>query len=461
MTKRKAAAVGLAAASGLGLLIANFASTDSAQAAETYSGVATHFDGVGQAGSGCGIPPAQIESTNFVALNVYDTPGKFADNLPRPIPNDRSDIKGIWDNGRNCGRWVKIKLSDFCSVPNSGAPGAGICKGGEWKPDEYNGATLNAVVTDSCGDGNEWCRSSKYHLDLSRSSLSKFTLGGKPVGDLDSLGKWNNREIDWSFIPAPDYTGDIKIGFARDAKKDYSPVLITNLPNGIHGVEFFDGSAWKQASTTGDNGQRWEIGPDSAAGGHYRIRVTDADDKLLGGEREYSFNLPDGCAPCSSLYTGVSYTTSGGDTGKPTAAKSDKPSGPSAPTSTPDATKATAPSADGPTPSPASAPAKSGTPGCSADMKMTNSWPGGFTAEITVRNGGTPTKGWKTTWTWPNGERAADHWRAILTQSGRTVTASNASYNGSLAASASTTFGVTVRGGAAKSVPSVSCVAGG
>ncbi|MEU6285305.1 cellulose binding domain-containing protein [Streptomyces sp. NPDC047028] len=458
--RRKVAAVGLVAASGLGLLIANFAGTDSANAAETHSGVATHFDGVAPDGGGCGIPPAQIESTNFVALNVWNTPGKFAADLPRPVPADRADIKGDWDNGLNCGRWVRIKLSAFCSVPNTGAPGAGICKGGTWKPDDVNGATLDAVVTDSCGDGNEWCRSSKDHLDLSTSSLSQFTLDGKQLGDLEKAGKWNNREIDWSFIPAPGYSGDIKIGFARGAKKDYSPVLITHLPNGIHGVEYFDGSAWKQGNMTGDNGQRYEIQPDSAAGGHYRIRVTDADDKPLNGGREYSFALPDGCAPCSNVYTGVDYTTSGGGTGGAPAAPSAGSSGsgsgsPSAPS--PSASASATANGTPPAAAPAPTPQAAGATGCSADMKITKSWPGGFTADVTVHNGGAAVRGWKTSWTWPDGLTVSDSWRTVLSRSGNTVTASNAPYNGALAASASTTFGMTVRGQAPASLPSPSC----
>ncbi|MER6463356.1 cellulose binding domain-containing protein [Streptomyces sp. NPDC001228] len=436
------------AASGLGLLLTSLLGPGDAQATETNSGVATYFDATGQDGLGCGVPPAQIESTNFVALNVWNSPGNFATNLPRPVPASLGAVRGVWDNGLNCGRWVRIKLSDYCTVSNGGEAGAGICKGGEWKADEYNGATLDAVVTDSCGDANEWCRSSKYHLDLSHAALSAFTLGGRKVGDLESLGKWNNREVDWSFIPAPGYTGDIKIGFAKDADPYYAPVVITHLPNGIHAVEYFDGSAWKKGTMTSDNGQRYEIQPDSPARDHYRIRVIDAADKLLAGGREYTFGRPGGCAPCSAPYTGVRYTTSGGGPSVP-------PTGSSSPRAN---TASPSPSADpSPSGSMSTGPTTDAATGCSARMAVTTSWNGGFTTEVTVRTGSTASKTWKVSWTWPGHQLATAHWNAELVTSGRSVVASNAAYNGSLAASSSTSFGMTLRGDVPTVMPQPHC----
>ncbi|MFB6982324.1 hypothetical protein [Streptomyces scopuliridis] len=274
-----------------------------------FTGVATHFDKTGDAGGGCGVPPAQIESKDFVALNVYDVPNNFSPSLPRPAPEA---LKGAWNNGLNCGRWVEIKLSDFCTTANGGAAGQGICRGGAWKRDKFNGATVKAIVTDSCADPNEWCRSDRNHLDIARGSLGRFTLNGSPVGDLETMGKWNNRRIEWSFIPAPDYRGDIKIGLAKDASKWYSPVVITNLPNGIRGVEYLENGTWKKAQMTGDNGQRYEIQPTSAARATFTVRITDAHGKPLNNGREYSFKQPS-CAGestrCDGLYTPVSYTT--------------------------------------------------------------------------------------------------------------------------------------------------------
>ncbi|MGW8667659.1 cellulose binding domain-containing protein [Streptomyces niveus] len=287
-----------------------------AAAAETYGGVGTWFDKVGDTGGACGVPPDQIESQNFVALNVWDMPNDFADApSPRPIPADKSNIKGMYDNGLNCGRWVRIKLSDFCDVANGGAPGAGICRGGTWAPDRYNGATLNAVVTDSCGDGNEWCRSDRNHLDVSRHGVGGFTMpDGTPAGDLIGAGAWNNRKVDWSFIPAPNYRGDIKLAFAEGAERYYAPLIISNLPNGIHGVEYFDGSTWQRAKMNGDNGQRYTIDANSAAKTSYTVRVIEANGQLLNGGRQYTFGRADcaqGSGKCSPSqnYNPVTYTT--------------------------------------------------------------------------------------------------------------------------------------------------------
>ena len=38
---------------------------------------ATHFDGLGSPYGGCGLPQAELESPDFVALNVYNTPGDY------------------------------------------------------------------------------------------------------------------------------------------------------------------------------------------------------------------------------------------------------------------------------------------------------------------------------------------------------------------------------------------------
>ncbi|MFJ7062928.1 hypothetical protein ACIQVA_35520 [Streptomyces microflavus] len=275
---------------------------------DAFQGVGTHFDKTGDDGGGCGVPPAQIESENFVALNVFDTPGAFAPSLPRvPVPDS---INGVWNNGLNCGRWVEITLGDFCTVANGGAAGQGICRGGKWKQDQFKGATLKAVVTDSCGDPNEWCRSDRNHLDIARGGLARFTRDGRPTGDLETQGAWNNRKISWRFIPAPGYQGDVKIGLAKNASQWYTPVIITNLPDGIRGVEFQENGTWKKAKMTGDNGQRYEIQPTSAERTHFRLRITDAHGKLVNQGRAYSFRAP-GCttSACSALYTPVTYTT--------------------------------------------------------------------------------------------------------------------------------------------------------
>ncbi|RQW96652.1 glycoside hydrolase family 6 protein [Micromonospora inaquosa] len=71
-----------------------------------------------------------------------------------------------------------------------------------------------------------------------------------------------------------------------------------------------------------------------------------------------------------------------------------------------------------------------------------NDWPGGFTANVTIKNVGDPLNGWTLGWTFPNSsQRVQQGWSATFTQSGSQVTARSMSYNGTLATGASTSIG--------------------
>jgi cellulase/cellobiase CelA1 len=73
---------------------------------------------------------------------------------------------------------------------------------------------------------------------------------------------------------------------------------------------------------------------------------------------------------------------------------------------------------------------------------VTNQWPGGFGANVTFTNtGSTAINGWNLTWTFPNGQTITQLWNGNYTQSGGTVSVTNASYNGTIAPGGSTNFG--------------------
>ncbi|MEN3361270.1 MAG: hypothetical protein V7637_5252, partial [Mycobacteriales bacterium] len=238
---------------------------------------ATHFDGLGQPYGGCGLPQAELDSQDFVALNVYNTPGVY-DFFPRPMPAGDPKI-GIWNNGHNCGRWMKVTIGDFCTGTNDGAPSQPFCRNGSFGSDQFNGATLNMLVADSCGDSNAWCRDDPYHLDLVTSSLSRFQLNGAATTGLPN--KWNNRHLSWSFIPAPNYTGDIQIGFLQGAQRFWGALSVSHLPNGIHSVEYFQNGAWVPAQMDADMGQAFITSGLTAGGSDFQIRVRDVNDALL------------------------------------------------------------------------------------------------------------------------------------------------------------------------------------
>ncbi|MEU4740994.1 cellulose binding domain-containing protein [Actinosynnema sp. NPDC023658] len=95
--------------------------------------------------------------------------------------------------------------------------------------------------------------------------------------------------------------------------------------------------------------------------------------------------------------------------------------------------------------------------GCTATYKVTNSWQGGFQADVTVANtGSTATRGWQVSWTLAGGQSISQVWNGTLTTSGSTATVANVDYNGALAPGASATFGFTA-GGSPGTTPVPTC----
>ncbi len=395
------------------------------------TGNATWFTGLGSPYGGCGLPQAALDSQNFLALNVQNSPGVYT-NLPRPIPAaDASEI-GMFDNGLNCGRWVQVTIGNYCTGTNDGAPNQPFCRNGSWVADQFNGATLDMIVGDSCDDGNAWCKDDPYHVDLAQASLNLFQLNGQPVGDMYP-NSWNNRQVSWQFIAAPNYTGDIKIGAIQGAQTYWPAIAISHLPNGIHGVQYLANGSWVSAAMDSDQGDDYIIGPTTGtgtAGTQYQIRVTDASDNLVNNGEIYSFSLPADCTNgCGPAYTPISYTSSSG--GGPSPSPSPSPS-------------------SSPSASPSPSPTGSATPGgrCALTSSIVTSWSGGYQVQFTVTNSGTaPITGWQAGFSFGDtAESITSSWNAAITTSGAKVTASNASYNGSLSTGGATTWGIVVTG---------------
>ncbi|HLG77621.1 MAG TPA: cellulose binding domain-containing protein, partial [Ktedonobacteraceae bacterium] len=76
--------------------------------------------------------------------------------------------------------------------------------------------------------------------------------------------------------------------------------------------------------------------------------------------------------------------------------------------------------------------------GCRVHYAITGQWPGGFGADITITNTGTTAwNGWTLTFSFANGQTITQLWNGTVSQSGSSVTVTNVSYNGSVAAGAS------------------------
>ncbi len=350
------------------------------------SGYATNFTDLGKPYGGCGVPQERLESPNFVALNVQHTPNDYKSHLARPI-EDSSKI-GEWDNGRNCGRWIRVSLAQHCrGGSNSGVPGTDYCAGGKMQDDESTGATLDFIVADSCQDGNRWCRDDRYHVDLATGSLPQFQKDGRRISTI-TAESWTNPTVTWKYIDAPNYKGDIKIGFVKNAELFWPAIMITHLPRGIHGVEFSAGSTWKAARPNGDNGQVFVL---EGAKAPFRIRIRDASDELLAGGRIYEFGFP--CkGPCPDPYNPVTYKTTDGS------GQIDDPTEQKTPPKVDDDKSPDKNDSDEAANDKVSPPIAGGSGALKASLSTRSSWATGICVDIKVTNTGSSTvNGWGVT----------------------------------------------------------------
>lgn len=101
-----------------------------------------------------------------------------------------------------------------------------------------------------------------------------------------------------------------------------------------------------------------------------------------------------------------------------------------------------------------------GEPGdCMATYNITNSWQGGYQAEVTVMNHGTtPLTGWHVDWTVPAGQTINSVWNGALTVNGTTATVRNADWNGTVAPDGSQSFGLSANAPAGSPAqPTLTC----
>jgi hypothetical protein len=85
-----------------------------------------------------------------------------------------------------------------------------------------------------------------------------------------------------------------------------------------------------------------------------------------------------------------------------------------------------------------------GSGGCSVTYTVTNQWSGGFQADVKLTNtSSSGWNGWSLGWSFTDGQKITQLWNAAYTQNGSAVTATNASWNGTVAAGSSVDFGFT------------------
>ena len=96
--------------------------------------------------------------------------------------------------------------------------------------------------------------------------------------------------------------------------------------------------------------------------------------------------------------------------------------------------------------------------GCTATFRSVNAWQGGYQGEFTVLNNSSATiNGWNVQFTLASGQTLAQLWGGRPTPTGSTVAVANETWNGTLAASGTTTFGFIVNGSVNTPPAAVTC----
>jgi pectin methylesterase-like acyl-CoA thioesterase len=86
-------------------------------------------------------------------------------------------------------------------------------------------------------------------------------------------------------------------------------------------------------------------------------------------------------------------------------------------------------------------PSQAAVTGCQVTYTVGSQWPGGFTADVVVKNLGDPVNGWALSWSFGAGQGVTQAWNATVSQSGPAVTARNVEHNATIATNGSAGFG--------------------
>ncbi|QMU74016.1 glycoside hydrolase [Streptacidiphilus sp. P02-A3a] len=98
--------------------------------------------------------------------------------------------------------------------------------------------------------------------------------------------------------------------------------------------------------------------------------------------------------------------------------------------------------------------------GCTAAYSVSSDWGSGFNGSVTVTNTGTAaTKSWTVSWTWPGSQQITNLWNGSYTQTGTSVTVTNAAYNNAIAVGGNTSFGFGASYTGSNTAPTLSCTA--
>jgi hypothetical protein len=138
-----------------------------------------------------------------------------------------------------------------------------------------------------------------------------------------------------------------------------------------------------------------------------------------------------GVTPTPTPTQGITPTPTPTQTPTPTPTKGVTPT--PTPTQTPTPTRGVTPTpTQGITPTPT--PTSTSSSGITVTYQLSSQWPGGLSVNISITNNGTTAvNGWTLQFTFPGDQQITQLWNGSYTQSGKQVTITNLSYNGTIA----------------------------
>jgi hypothetical protein len=235
-------------------------------------------------------------------------------------------------------------------------------------------------------------------------------------GSSTASGIWHSTNSGAGFTKLSSATAAINLGFGKSGGTGgYLALYAIATVNGVQGVFRSD-----------DTGATWtRINDDAHQWGNIGGAIT-GDPRIYG--RVY----------VGTNGRGIVYgDQSGTSSGSASASASATSASASATASTSPSASASASSSPS-----ASASATAGF-GCHVVYTKNSEWAGGFTGTVTINNTGTTSiGGWTVRFTYPGDQKITSSWNdGSLTQSVETVTATNASYNGTISPGGNASFG--------------------
>ncbi|MET7876086.1 cellulose binding domain-containing protein [Micromonospora profundi] len=363
---------------------------------------------------GSGPYPADYETSTTLANHTIFR--------PQTLPSERLPIF-VWGNGAcsanglSQGNFLReIASHGFLAIAN-GAPNG-------------SGSTNSQMLTQSI----DWAvaensrQGSKY---FNRLDTSKVAVAGFSCGGLEAYAV--------SGDPRVTTTGIFSSGLLNDGD-DYQLRRLTKpiayfvggpsdiaYPNAMDdwgklpaGLPAFMGNLNVGHGGTYDQTNGGEFG---------RVAVLYLKWRLKGDTTAGSNFVGANCGLCRTQWTVQQKNLTLGDNPPPTTPPPTTPPPTTPPPSTP-------PPSDPPT-----TPPPTGGPACTAVYAVADQWNGGFVANVTVTAGSAALSGWRVTLNLPSGASVSSLWNGVASGASGTVTVTNQSYNGRLAAGQTATFG--------------------